>query len=259
MRRDLVIRVFKDVLNKAGWSEFVSLSETPNELADIMVYQEPFQAEYLACNGNPLFEFGQIRNILYAYGPDAKTKYHHEGSKVQFVIELNWDALYVLEYGDEGPYDFMRLDGEWESEFNNVQVKLSQYNQRFMKRDNVECLLYAAIHMVQENDPIDDPELTEIKQEIERYINANPDDQEFLLDAAYISLMAAVEEDTDLFNIKDLIKKIVSSGFEDSFIGYIKRANICDNDFSSSLTISYVSLGTAALRLIREAKEELSQ
>lgn len=100
MRRESAMKVFRNILEKSGMKDLVSLSETPNELADLMVYQKPNEPEYLACGGKPLFKFSEIHNILYQYGDGEEKFYQFVGTELQFIIELRGDASYILEYGN---------------------------------------------------------------------------------------------------------------------------------------------------------------
>ena len=45
MRRESAMKVFRNILEKSGMKDLVSLSETPNEVADLMVYQKPNEPE----------------------------------------------------------------------------------------------------------------------------------------------------------------------------------------------------------------------
>lgn len=55
MTKENVISAFKNILSKSGMEEVISLSGNTNEIADIMIYQEPGKPEYLAVYEEPLF------------------------------------------------------------------------------------------------------------------------------------------------------------------------------------------------------------
>ena len=150
MERKNAMKIFQDVLEKSGMNDLVSLSETPNELADLMIYQKPNRPEYLACNGKPLFEFGEISNILYQYGEEKW--YNFVGTELQFIIELQGDSSYLLEYGENGFCDAMCLDGVWATKDEEIRRMLAQYNHRVSDRRNVESLLDSALKMIEENE-----------------------------------------------------------------------------------------------------------
>lgn len=252
MTKEVVMSVFKEILSKSGMEEFVSLSENVNELAEIMIYQEQNAPEYLALNGMPLFPFGEIRNILYAYGEDKF--YNFVGTELQFVIELKGDDCYVLEFGDDGPCYAMRFNGEWTDKTKEIKAWLVQYNRKASKKANVECLVYSVAGIIEAKGIIDDSDLREIHEEVDRYIKENPEDTDFMLTYAYSSLQIFVYENTDLFDMKNIIRRLVQKKCDDDFIDFIRGQSSDPKDFRDNGY--YLSLVTVALRLIREIKEE---
>lgn len=255
MTKEAVLSTFKEILSKSGMEEVVSLSENTNELADIMIYQEHGAPEYLALNGKPLFPIWEIKNILYRFG-EAEV-YNYVGSELQFVIELKGDACYILEFGNNGICDAMHFNGDWVTEDEKIKAALVQYNQIISKRDNVQCLVYSVAGIIEAKDNIADSELREVQEEINRYIKENPDDEDFLLFYAYSLLQMFVYEDTDLFDIKNIVRRLVSDGRSAEFIDYIRRDNT-DSDGAIFNDGYYLSLVAAALRMIREIREEES-
>ena len=250
MERKNAMKIFRDVLEKSGMNDLVSLSETPNELADLMIYQKPNRPEYLACNGKPLFEFGEISNILYQYGEEKW--YNFVGTELQFIIELQGDSSYTLEYGENGFCDAMCLDGVWATKDEEIRKMLAQYNHRVSDRCNVENLLDSVLKMIEGNENLMEEEQQEITREIKRYTEENPWDKEFLFSAADGMVRAIVYEEADLPMTRDLIKQIVCAGDEKEFMEYIRREEGQYDDISGY----DVGLATAVLRLIREIKEE---
>lgn len=74
MTQKEVIGQLSDILSKSGMDSTISISNNTNEIADIMVYQEPKRQEYLSLNNKPLFPFEAIVNILYKNGPDDNSR-----------------------------------------------------------------------------------------------------------------------------------------------------------------------------------------
>lgn len=251
MTKETVLNTFKEIISKSGMGEVVSLSENINELADIMIYQEQGTPEYLALNGTPLFPFGEIKNILYQYG--EKKCYNYVGSELQFVIELKGDARYILEFGD-GICEDMLLNGKWATNDEEIKANLMQYNQKVSEKTNVECLIYSVAGAIETGDDIDDSELRAVQEEVDRYIEENPADKDFLLSYAYSSLQMFVFENKDLFDIKNIIRKLIREKCDDSFIDYIREWSSDPEDFRHNGY--YLSLVTTALQLRQEIKEE---
>lgn len=255
MRRESVMKVFRNILEKSGMKDLVSLSETPNELADLMVYQKPNEPEYLACGGKPLFKFSEIHNILYQYGDGEEKFYQFVGTELQFIIELRGDASYILEYGENGPCDAMRLHSVWATKNKEIQTLLTQYNGHVADRDNVQNLVYAVWRMSSENGSPNEEEQEEIAREVKRYMAENPWDKELLFDTADAMMQAMVYDDADLRLPRELMQQIVYAGDEDGLMEYMRRQEGRDDGVSEY----YVTLAARTLRLIREIKEENSK
>lgn len=251
MTKEMVLNTFKEILSKSGMEEVVSLSENVNELADLMIYQEYGEPEYLAINGKPLFPLWEIRNILYQYGQEKF--YNFVGSTLQFVIELKGDSCYVLEFGD-GICEAMRFNGEWATNHDEIRDCLVRYNQKVSQRLNVECLFHSVEGLIEGKGIIVDSELREVRERVHRYMKENPTDRDFLLSYTYSALTMFVYEDTDLFSIKTIIRKIVHEGCGDDFADYIRQYSSDPKDFRENGY--YLSLVTAALHLIREVNGE---
>ncbi len=186
MTKEKVFDIFKDVLSKAGWEDVVSLSESTNELADIMIYQRENDDEYLAANGRPLFPFPAIKNILYQYGPE--NFYNYVGTEVQFVIELQGNSEYIFEFGENDNIELMNFNGEWITEYKLIVDALAQYNHQIAYRINMECLVKSVLEIIEGHDTIDELDLKEIQGVVNQYIERNPADLDFLFHYAYISL-----------------------------------------------------------------------
>lgn len=143
MRRESAMKVFRNILEKSGMKDLVSLSETPNEVADLMVYQKPNEPEYLACGGKPLFKFSEIHNILYQYGDGEEKFYQFVGTELQFIIELRGDASYILEYGENGLCDAMRLHSVWATKIKKFRHCL--HNITGMSQTETMCKIWSML------------------------------------------------------------------------------------------------------------------
>ena len=248
MRKESAMKIFQNILEAVGMKNRISVSKTPNELADLMVYQQPYGSEYLACNGKPLFQFREIRNILYQHGEEMRC--HFAGTKLQLVIELQGDASYTLEYGENGRCDAMYLNGAWATEDGQIQELLTQYNRRVRDRDNIQNLVYAVWRMLSDSEVPTEEEQEEISREVKRYIAENPWDKELLFDTADAMMQAMVYDDADLRLTRELMQQIVSAGYEDGLMEYMRREEGQENGVPGY----YVPLAAAALRLMREIK-----
>lgn len=252
MTKEKFLETFQEILGKAGMDKMISLSENTNELADIMIYQMENSPEYLALDGRPLFQIHEIRNILYRFGEEKM--YNYAGTELQIVIELNGDACYVLEFGDQGMCEAMRFRGQWMTDDEQIKDALARHNRTVSKRDFVMNLVWAVFEVIEGSDEVNDSERKEVQKAAARYIQENPADLEFLLFYAYRALQMFVYEEEDLFDIKAIVGKIVHSGYEEEFKSYIRDENT-GSDGRLMCDGYYLGLVTAALRLMQEAKE----
>lgn len=53
------------IITESGLDEIISVSRTPNDLADLMVYSSAEKKDYLATLGEELFPFSVIGNIFF--------------------------------------------------------------------------------------------------------------------------------------------------------------------------------------------------
>ena len=103
-----------------------------------MIYQVPGELEYLAVYEKPLFPLYAIKNILFKYGADYT--YNYTDTELQFIIVLENDNKYVIEYANYELTGFMLYNGKRITEEVNIKATLKKYNNIFIKRDNLECL-----------------------------------------------------------------------------------------------------------------------
>ena len=108
MTQKEVIGQLSDILSKSGMDSAISISNNTNEIADIMVYQEPKRQEYLALNNKPLFPFEAIVNILYKNGPDDNSRF--EDTQLTICFLLKYKCEYIVEYGNSCFHGYMICD-----------------------------------------------------------------------------------------------------------------------------------------------------
>lgn len=75
MQSKQLIARFQELLNKYG-VENASISENKNELADIMIYENPTGIDELALHQVPLFPTTAVKNILYQHGEGRRLHYY---------------------------------------------------------------------------------------------------------------------------------------------------------------------------------------
>lgn len=254
MTKENVINAFKNILSKSGMDEVISLSENTNEIADIMIYQEPGKPEYLAVYEEPLFPLYVITNILYKYGEDYI--YNYEDTELQFVIELDNHNKYVIEYGGGDLTGLLFLNGKWITGRTDIEAALKEYyNGKTTKRDNLQTLFESMAATIDEGYyDLHDKEAKEICKAVDSYIKENPADTAFVFSFLYTALKMLVYSEIDIFDINHIIRKLLQENLEDNFIEYIREYECNPDDYRDN--IGYVNLATTALRLIREVKEE---
>lgn len=232
----------------------VNETDNKNEIADIMIYQEPGKPEYLAVYEEPLFPLYAIKYILYKYGEDYI--YNYEDTELQFVIELENHYNYVIEYGSGDLTGLLFLNGKWITGRLDVEAALKEYyNDRLIKRNNLETLFKSMAATIDEGYyDLYDTEAKETCKAVDSYLKENPADTELLFSFAYTALQMLVYSEIDIFDINHIIRKLLQENIEDNFIEYIREYECNPDDYRDN--IGYANLATTALRLIREVKEE---
>lgn len=244
----------RGIVCKSGMEEKVSLSENTNELADLMVYQEEGAPEYLAMGGNPLFQFGEIKSILYQYGEEKP--YSFVGTRLQLIIVLDGIALdedvkYILEFGDNGLCDGMLLAGKWLVSREEIKDGLAAYHRMSRKRTSARSLLRAFEGATDDEDIYLDSSRSVVKAALWSYIQENPCDRDVLFDCAHTALQLYVYEDDDLLDVKAFLERVVINEYQDEFMEYI-RVYEYDDDYLNR----YLDDAAAALQLIREVEKQ---
>ena len=103
MRKEKVMSILKKIISEAGLEDIISVSDSINKMADFMVYKKYNELEMFAIDGDPLFPFYSINNILY---DDRKESIYFISKELHFRIlfELWNDYLFVYEIGDSYKY-----------------------------------------------------------------------------------------------------------------------------------------------------------
>lgn len=137
MRKEKVMSILKKIISEAGLEDIISVSDSINKMADFMAYKEYNGLEMFAIDGDPLFPFYSIDNILY---DDRKESMHFVSEELHFRIlfELWNDYLFIYEMGDSyNTYMIRKNDGKWLTEdregFKNIDDELKSYTDYFEK------------------------------------------------------------------------------------------------------------------------------
>lgn len=256
MREDLVFDTIRQILTESGNEEFISLSTEPNRLADFMVYKQLERPDYLAINGRPIVPLHSIDNILYSYGSEGS--YNYVGTFLQLIFELEGDARFIWEDGDDGPGEIMQYKGEWYSEGKSnckVMDALAAYNQEREARNSVMNLFYSVAGLIEGNDKVAEDEVTEVNNVVWQYLKENPTDLDFLYSFAYTALKVLTYEEVDPFHTEDIIKRVIELNAVKGLISDIEHACADPQDYRKNGY--YLTLITNALRLIREVRNKM--
>lgn len=248
MTQKEVIGQLSDILSKSGMDSAISISNNTNEIADIMVYQEPKRQEYLSLNNKPLFPFEAIVNILYKNGPDDNSRF--EDTQLTICFLLKYKCEYIVEYGNSCFHGYMICDkSQSDHELQGTDIAesyLEKCNEISRTAHNLSDVLddFAGTLEVAY---VDNSEAAEIGKTVFSFLENNPSEIDLLLHFAYISLEIYVYDDDDVFGIKDIFAKLIQINAENSFLEYIQKEDLGVEGYSLSLSI-------AALRLFNEAK-----
>ena len=81
-----IIEILQNILHIADLVDTISVSSNNNQLADLMIYQNPSSTEYLAIDGEPLVPINDITNILYKYGDNGSYDYPNTFLELDFEL-----------------------------------------------------------------------------------------------------------------------------------------------------------------------------
>lgn len=175
------------------------------------------------------------------------------------IVQLDEKLLKKLERRKDLPEHYITRRNDTSKTHNIDEQKMDIMTEEDFStivRETLMSLLGSTRRIVREDeDVLDASELEAVKEEAYSYMKENPDDKEFLLFFAYIALDIYLytpnkDGDRDLFDIKKLMKGIVSFGCEKDFFDYIKH------EIQKTCEGAYVGMTVTALRMIQELREE---
>ena len=256
MYSSTLIKRMKELLVESGIKN-VSVGEKRNELADVMIYEDPTGIEHLAIYNAPLFPISAVENILYQYGEGKK--YLFEGMQLQLVFLLLGNAQYAIEFGNGGMQEAIFYDGTWVTDSNEREVTLEKYHQFVNRRINVEMLVDSVYGQIENGSLVVNIEehAEPVKKRVDHYLKENPLDEDFLLYYAFIALRSVEDFGDYPFDIKYIIKRIIRENREDNLLAYIRRESY-SLEKSHILEWSYYDLAIKELQLIEEIKGNIN-
>lgn len=159
----------KQRIAEAGLDHIISVNEDVNKMGTFMVYRDhQSKVEMFAVDGEPLFPFDAITNILY---DDRIESMHYctEETAFRILFELYNDYLFIYEIGDQGDAWLLRNDrNEWFTDGKKGTDELKSYNDKFQKRIFIKNLIWSIIPDINRFD--DDNKVTIDVPKILQYI-----------------------------------------------------------------------------------------
>ena len=147
-----------------------------------MVYRDhQSKVEMFAVDGEPLFPFDAITNILY---DDRIESIHYctEETAFRILFELYNDYLFIYEIGDQGDAWLLRNDrNEWFTDGKKGTDELKSYNDKFQKRIFIKNLIWSIIPDINcfDDDFVASEDLKTIEETIWSYIYENLSSQAY--------------------------------------------------------------------------------
>lgn len=253
MESNEVFSFFRQVVNRAGMEDIISVGENVNELADIMIYQEENNsAQALILFGNYLFPLECIKSILYKYGDS--NLYHYAESELQFLIILEEGYKYVVEFSKNGSTEDIFYEGVWRTGKDEVKKVLEQYNKKWLQGINIIKMVFAAEQYIKKGFGGNMVAYSErIKEVINYYMKENPTNRFFLFNCAFLSLLLFENENEDVFDIKHIFRQIIAIHGEEEFVQFLVTASENPND-----CLMLVCLTWAIIRKIKKEDPDLA-
>lgn len=141
-----VMSELKQRIAEAGLDHIISVNEDVNKMGTFMVYRDhQSKVEMFAVDGEPLFPFDAITNILY---DDRIESMHYctEETAFRILFELYNDYLFIYEIGDHGDAWLLGNDrNEWFTDGKKGTDELKSYNDKFQKRIFIKNLIWSII------------------------------------------------------------------------------------------------------------------
>lgn len=135
MVKEKIMSELKQRIAEAGLDHIISVNEDVNKMGTFMVYRDhQSKVEMFAVDGEPLFPFDAITNILY---DDRIESMHYctEETAFRILFELYNDYLFIYEIGDQGDARLLRNDrNEWFTDGKKGTDELKSYNDKFQIR-----------------------------------------------------------------------------------------------------------------------------
>lgn len=235
MVKEKVMSELKQRIAEAGLDDFISVNEDVNKMGTFMVYRDnQSKVEMFAVDGEPLFPFDAITNILY---DDRIESMHYctEETACRILFELYNDYLFIYEIGDQEIGWFLRNDSnDWfTDEGKEGTNELKSYNDKIQKRDFIKDLIWSIMPDCGrwDDDSIKPEEFKAVEEATWSYIYETPKDTDFLLFFAHQMLYRKIYDDDDkvTIDISKILHYIRDKDLKDTLMMYIRREWLDEN------------------------------
>ena len=227
MVKEKVMSELKQRIAEAGLDHIISVNEDVNKMGTFMVHRDhQSKLEMFAVDGEPLFPFDAITNILY---DDRIESMHYctEETAFRILFELYNDYLLIYEIGDQGNAWLLRNDrNEWFTDGKKGTDELKSYNDKFQKRIFIKNLIWSIIPDINrfDDDFVASEDLKTIEETIWSYIYETPQDTEMLLFFAHQILHCKMYDDDNkiTIDVPRILQYIQDKDLKDALLMYIR-------------------------------------
>ncbi len=254
--------VLHDIIEKAGLSDYISISSDKNESAALMWFSSKVKNDYLAIYDNPLFPISCIENITYEYKRkdddrpfffehDALCilKFHLKGNCL-FLVEFDEDCYPNL-YFNSSPDDNTKwIEDRKKAEFNSA---ISQYTLMVEKQEFYEDLIIALFASI-ENSRLDVDFCEKQHRIIFDYLQNNQSDEEMLFLYAYEAAYFISGDYKDYPYLSAIISEVKRRGLIDKLLVYVRKRCLEYNWFDDDISIFHSSLQSITENIMNQIK-----
>lgn len=264
MKPTEVFDVLRDILEKAGLADCVSISSDKNESAELMWFSSKEKNDYLAIYDTPLFPISCIENITYEYKrkDDDRLVFFKNDALCILRFHLNDNYLFIIEFDEDccpnlyfnsSPDDNTKwIEDEKKAEFYSA---ISQYTLMVEKQEFYEDLI-TALFAGNGSSRLDVDLCEKQHRIIFHYLQNNQSDEELLFLYAYEAAYFISGDYKEYPYLSAIIKEVKRRGLIDKLLVYVRKRCFEYNWFDNDVGIYYSSLQSITENIMNQLKSD---
>ena len=242
MTKEKLFSEITRMIQEGGFDDWVSISETPNKLADFMVYEkdrEEMFASRLCGEVYFTLPFDDIQNVLYEINSNQCLFISSESTGIKMTFELrNGCLLYVEISKNDGLIWYvenrLKDNNVFYRDEDVVRKQLNEYNLRFKKRHLIDSLIDSLLYTSYDITDFSISEFQSLERLFWEYMSKNDDAEllfNFTISYLRLGMYIDINDEKNLYvDFKKLISYIKEKELKDEFLYYIEEYEHCARD-----------------------------